>query len=281
MGFGMRKEDYKRKPKKPSKKLKRYDKIPLTHGSDASRQAFKTYQKIRFKPAYKRLWFRVLALVIIATTLYTFLDNTVFEEQRVLKALTAFEQGGIHDFYQAELSTFDSLVTFVKSRKGKVGSIETDYPNGLEMTVRSADYHNLVQGIPNPGHHRSDWEYKYETLEREIIEGKLRYFADGSAHVYEDYWSCTMPVRTVADINNTFLQHLETSHHELGAIFDIVYHKGYEIRDMKSGIVIQFDRYDRTFLLAFTDSPDSIRRRNKREFSPLASGVYWVRDYLW
>ncbi|GAB5524785.1 MAG: hypothetical protein Roseis2KO_26570 [Roseivirga sp.] len=154
MGFGMRKEVYKRKPKEAFKRRKQANtsapQVPSQSGYDASR----AYQQMRFKPAYKRLWFWVIMTLTLAGSIYFYLEDAVYPEIRLQKQITLFEEQGIIDLYQKDRRVLDSLVSFINSKEGKVARINGSLNNGLVFGLRSADYHATVKGKYADDHHK-------------------------------------------------------------------------------------------------------------------------------
>lgn len=282
MGFGMRKEDYKRKPKRPSKKMKRYKAPPPEDGSTAGHKASQTYQRIRFKPAYKRVWFWVVAILIITALAYNFLETRVFSKNRGLAEIALFEESGFKEYYESEKPFLDSLIQFVKARERKIGGIGLNFFGDIMLIkVRSENYHSSIKGHPKGDQHRGQFNLKSDP-EPEVIDGKLRFNINERQVIYEHHWSYDIEVKYIRDVNTTFMEHLETNYNELDAIIRKLANKKYELSEFEFGIIVKFQNLGREYLFAFTQTPDSFIESKHTTFKPITNNVYWTdRPYYW
>ncbi|MCE7990542.1 MAG: hypothetical protein HEP71_01125 [Roseivirga sp.] len=274
MGFGMRKEVYKRKPKKAFKKVKAAYTATPKEASQASYNASKAYQDIRFRPAYKRLWFWLILILAMASAVYLYLEDTVFSEARWQERIAQFEETGIADLYFEDQTTLDSLVNFVKQKQGKVAHIGTSYHGDMLLSIRSANYHTLSKGQRKEDHHKSRGMSVNEILEPEVIDGKLLYHINDYKKVYDLYWSYDLAVNNVRDVNTTFLAHLRTEYSVLDDMLRKATKTGYQLQELEHGVIANFRRLGRGYLFAFTDSPDSLNTRSK--LTAITTGVYWA-----
>ena len=99
MGFGMRKEVYKRKPKQAFEKIKKYNK-KNPYGSPKQRDDREVYIHTYYKPAYKRWWFILPCLGFSGYLIYLFVSTNVIPAYKLHKEIEAFEDSGLLKFYQ-------------------------------------------------------------------------------------------------------------------------------------------------------------------------------------
>lgn len=282
MGFGMRKEVYKRKPKEAFKRLKKANTSASAEPSQSGYDASKAYQQMRFKPAYKRLWFWVIAIILTVAVVYNFLETRVFSENRKLAEIALFEESGIKTYYESEKEVLDSIVQFVKSREGKVGWIGSGSRSGkMILEVRSEDYHNSIKGFPT-GNQHIDRYGPNQHLEPEVIDGNLRFHINDRQVLYEHHWSCDIPLEYTRDVNTTFIKHLKTDYDELDWAIRSLASKNLKLLESEHGISIRFKKLNYEYLFVFTEAPDSLNKDNSLKLTPITEGVYWSRSrYFW
>ncbi len=280
MGFGMRKEVYKRKPKEAFKRLKKANTSAPEAPSQSGYDASKAYQQMRFKPAYKRLWFWVILTLTLAGATYLYLEDTVYSEIRLQEQISQFEEQGIVELYQRDKMALDSLVDFIKQREGKIARIDGSLNNGLIFGLRSANYHTSVKGKPAEDHHKYRGQSINEILEPEVVDGKLIYHINDYRRVFDDYWSYNLYVEYTRDVNTTFLTHIDAESATLDSIFRKASKVGYDVREIEYGVIAKFKNLEKEYLFVFTGNPDSLRAKSK--LNPIADDVFWAEyTYYW
>ena len=282
MGFGMKKEVYTRKPKKAFKKVKKFI-LPKTQaGNGDGYKASRAYEKIRFKPAYQRPWFWVLAISTLGVLTYVYLDRTVFEKRRQKAATIEFETKGIKGYYQTHQKTIDSIAHYVKTRNGKIASIGRNSFRDFWITIRSEDYRSALKSEKK--NHRSHSLHN-TFLQPEVIQGKLKHHINNMQGVYTDYWTCSLELKYIRGINTTFIKHLKTDYQELGDIISKVAKNDFIVNESKYGMVLEFDHLENTYAFFFSSLPDSLAGTEYAPPTRIAHDLYWTKrltaHYYW
>lgn len=275
MGFGMRKEDYKRKPKKVFKRA-RATSIPVpSDGSKAGHDASKAYQKLRFRPIRERRWFKFLTAVMIIFICGSVLNVTVFDQLRYLKTKHDFEKAGAPGFYSDHQSSLDSLITFLSDQNGKV-----TYVDGHKISLRSKDYEQYRKGRSEKAHHRG-LDYFGRTVKMQIVEGNLKFPLHDFYRTHKEYWSCDVLVSEIKDLDPAFFKHLETSPSALKDVLEIAAASGLRASYYEHGLVLSFDRFDHTYNLIHSDSISYFQATAPDSIQPISKNLFWVETRLY
>ena len=139
MGFGMRKENYSRKPKKAFKKLKEVygDNLNLPtsiiyEGSEAE-ESFPQKKRVSF---FRTVEFKVCLLVLVLILSVGLSWSFLFKEQYLKYKKLQFETVGISEFYIRNKSEFDYLNKFLSARLAILKSIvRVPESNVLQFSV--------------------------------------------------------------------------------------------------------------------------------------------------
>ena len=144
MGFGMRKEDYKRKPKRAFSKLKEIygEDVNLPKSNIDSKQTGPiSFEKHSYKPFYERRFFiitkRILFLSLFCTIIWLlFLQDLYIHYQR-----KTFEEKDFVLFYNRELQAYNRMFNFIEEKSDRVVSARYDHWNhNFNFTIK---YHSI------------------------------------------------------------------------------------------------------------------------------------------
>lgn len=279
MGFGMRKEVYKRRPKEAFKKLKKHQKGRTGEVKDKGAPAeFELYKP--FKPAYQRWWFKISAVLIIGFTIYTFLDNTVWAEQRLVKGTQLFEESGIDQFYKEQKSTIDSVFAFMEAREGRLNYVLKDWNSDLILGFRSADYNTKRAGRSEKDHHNSS-QYSYGQTDYSVGDYELTFKKTGTSKTYSDYWSFDLHVEHMGKVPSGFLNHIDCTRADLDKFVRFIATKGWEVNYYENGHILHFRNLDSRYSIYLTDSLETFTEKDLKEFRTIEDGVYWTKSSYW
>lgn len=278
MGFGMRKEVYKRKPKEAFKKLKPYYKgKSVRPGPNSADREVKIYGGL--KPAYKRWWFIVGSILVISAAAYIYYYKEVIQPRRIQDQIRSFENQGIIDFYSQNSELILSVVQFQKSRSGRIRRIGRDLWSGeMVLVLRSYDYNKAIRN-------RSEYKNNYSSedpgkeMEDEVLEGSLRVQRLGTIYVAEQYWTYSFRLNNIREINNSFLDYMDTNTTELDGIIRLLADNNLDLYQSGQEQSLDFKKFGKTYSFIFNPDFDSRSEKDRTKFHRIENDVYWISSY--
>lgn len=270
MGFGMRKEVYKRKPKQAFKKLKKHNrrnayKFP-EKGTKIDRDFYiHTYHR----PVYKRWWFILASLLTIATIGYTYMNTFVWSIERLEKQTTDFENEGILAFVNEYKAAVDSIVKFMESTDG-----------GLSEIGRSAySYHvylrlmSRTQSDARTSHLRSEIDDRFTYW---VEDGMIKYRRDDIDYdMKSEKWELRFALNNINSLDQSFVEHLGVSRQVLDHHLKTCFKNHWLVGLDTHGIKWQFYQYREYYEVLFLKEGVELTASEKSKMKELAPGVYW------
>ena len=272
MGFGMRKKVYTRKPKRVFQRKKQLEK-PIYHSevSETHHAANETYQKIRFIPMYQRKWFWLSGVLIILLIITPLIANNLNKETQAADKLNQFHETGISEYYEQKASLYDSIFQYLAEREGRLHRIKNNYP-GVYLSIRSANY--PPNGRRN---HLSSSIFEEEPLP-EIIDGDLHYVYYESAMVFKDYWSFTLKISNVSEIQPAYIAHLQTDALSLNQILVKLAKHNLQVTANDKGIAIDFPTFDGRYVIAKIENIHKLKASYQQQLHHIKDKLYWARQ---
>ncbi|MHA7101626.1 hypothetical protein [Roseivirga pacifica] len=235
MGFGMRKEVYKRKPKKSFERIKEHQKFEINTKHLPKYNVSKEYQNFRFKSLRDRKWFRLALRALLFVFVLFLVWISVIVPYRFERGKSEFESHGIVSFFDD--NDFDHLLGFVSQRSDKILSIEKHwFDSGVGIWIKSPNYGgDGFFGRTSVAHNDGD---------KISIENDVLYLSTETENkVFDSDWSIYLTINNISDLDETVIEYLRTTRSELDEILRAVYNKGLEIENSENGSLLSFNNY--------------------------------------
>lgn len=261
MGFGMRKESYKRKPR-PAFEIRN------AHGrlTDSDKVTHSKSGNPYFKPSYKNPRFWIFMIVSVGAILWLLTSNRL--NSSLFSFLVSDDTQKIKEFYEERKTDIDSIFQYVNKKEGKLAGIEID-KEGIVLKLRSENYEQ-VRGDQLPMlRHRNSTDF-HSKEEPEIINGALKVDTYGYHRLFTDFWSYDLKVARLQDINTTIIAHLETSYSELHEILKVVGKEHFKVRSSGNEVSLHFRFRSRDYKIIMNDQNHGM---DHASHTPLDSGV--------
>jgi hypothetical protein len=271
MGFGMRKEDYKRKPKKPFKKHRKTSIPEAQEGSEAGYRASQTYNQIRLKPIRERRWFRFLILLSTLFLFWLLLDVIVLDAVYYKYRARQFEKAGMAGYYAEEAQAVDSVFHFMDSQQGRIASISIS--DSVRLRLRSDGYFERINGRTPRAHHLG-LDYFGKTEQFEITEGNLKFKYHDYYRTHKEYWSCDMKLSSVSEIPSRVFDHLQTDAGKLQNILNLVNRLELKVTNYQHGTVLSLSKFGKPYSIIATNDILYLERQTGKKFKQLKPGIY-------
>lgn len=233
MGFGMRKEVYKRKPKKSFERIKEYQKLVSNTDNPPLINASKEYQKFRFKSLRERKWMKLIFLLFFSTILAYVIFESIILPDRLAKAKAEFLTSGAINFYEQD--GLDDVEQFFYTRKGKLDEIRTSYSSGIIISIRSEDYvvDKFFGKIYSP----------IKNKEKVTINnGVLSIEFEDEVNLQETNWRTEITVNNIAEVDSSVLNYLQADAVELDSILRKIITLKLDVLNEDKGTVISFNK---------------------------------------
>lgn len=274
-GMGMRKENYKRKPRRAFEKVKHLTKPATGELKELPEKSFGNIQGVKTAPLYKSkyFWYPFISLIIALAVAFD-LNTNSFSNSVFFGWMVPDDTQELKEYYQEHKAGIDSVFQFVKKRNGKLAGIRFD-AEGILLKLRSEDYEELGEGQNPLLYHRNSTDF-HSKDEPEIINGALKVDTYGYHRLYPDFWSYTLKAARLRDINTTIIAHLETSYTELHSILTILAREHYEVNLLNNTPAITLQFHARKYEIIMSNSTNNegqdsvVRIVAKTRFSDLA-----------
>lgn len=249
MGFGMRKEVYKRKPKKPFLRIKKNQKVASSTSNKPKYNASKEYQNIRFKSLRDRKWFKVFLLILSLATVVYFVILFVVLPYQFEKGKREFETVDV--ITQYEDSGYKELISFFESRRDILESVQRAwYAGGLEVWIKSPDYQKDDQF----------GETYFDISDADsvrILNGALITYTSKGMITRKSNWRTFFRVKNTKTINTDMLNYLTTTREEFGSILKQVHREDLNIGNTGAKTVLSFKNFYDTYSILYSPKTDS------------------------
>jgi hypothetical protein len=265
MGFGMRKENYKRKPKKPFERILKFQKLTSNTENNPEYNASKEFQHLRFKAIYQRRWFKITACVILITCTSFLIWLNIILPYRYEKQKNEFEAHGILEYYQK--SNFDKVGLFLISRRDRLDRIDDPFVgNGVNFWIKSTDYkEDAFFGRTYVGH---------KEAEKVIINsGSLNIISDKGVESYSLDWRTFIRVNNIRDIDPSIMEYLQTDSNELDQILRLVFSRHLYLENTDTSSSISFNHYYGQYSIRYLNALDS----TQSIINEIMPGVYLTK----
>ena len=269
MGFGMRKEVYKRKPKPAFEKIKKYNKKHRYSNLKAEdRDDREVYVHRYFEPAYKRWWFVTAAVILLAGFSYLYYDIHIYQPQLKAEEIAAFEQDGLLDYFMDNKPAIDSLYLFVEGVDGAVRQINNHWSNGIGLTLRSnQDKSSFRKIYYSPG--------KDKNIVYKVKNGRLYHIIEQFESEPLKAWMIDINLKNINELDQSFIEYLGTSHEELDRLIRVVLDKKWEVVFSDRGAIIEFKKFDRQYTLYLANEYGRFPVNTTSDKNELMPGVLW------
>lgn len=261
MGFGMRKDVYKRKPKKSFERIKKFRKqVPHKAGK---LNVSKEYQKIRFRSLRDKGWFKylILGLLVLLVVVYLVLEIIVFPYIDEKREKEFFDTGALEFYEESGIST---VLPFVQSRYERLDRISnTINGQGLELWLRSEDYKPGFFGKVYIGVEESE-KARFELNKLIIEEGE-------NIQVLDSNWRVRLQVRNIRDLDPSLFEYLDSSPTELDVVLRIVSKYNLSFVTTEEGGFVNFYR-GRSYAFGYFFNQDSTTRT--RIYKEIKPGIF-------
>ncbi len=284
MGFGMRKEDYTRTPRKSFKRLKKiYGEelsLPKSEGKpDEDVQI--VIQRKRFKHIHQTLGFKIVLLAIFTYVVGYLMWNhwliDVWSEMQIRE----FETTGIVEYYNENKSEFLIVKEFVSARSDRLSGIRYDEYSNASFTITFWDS-KLTDSTRDIKYHHTFGSDGSRTLNERIENGNL-VLNDSSI----GNWVYTLRNVKPDEVDKSFIDYANSSPNEFYAILALLAKHRVGVENTKIGTSLSFhqppvERY--SFMFSNRDIADVKRElslaRPKIRIGNVDDGVYWIK-YQW
>ena len=269
-GFGMRKEVYKRKPKKAFHKVKKHiKKNPYKFTEKSVTREREVYIHTYHKPAYRRWWFLVVAIAAVLLIRYTYLNTFVWPVERLEKKVADFENGGILDYYHHHKATFDSLRNFINTTEGTLHEIGKNlyYPQA-ELGIISRSY-----GTGRSHHYFRPGDE--ERIAYRVDNDVLKYVRFDIGERQTEDWILEYDLDNIKDLHESFLEHMGVERQDLDHYLRLCFEKRWSVSDYSTGISWQFRQHDERYEIFILNNSSELTKLQKREMKELLPGIYW------
>jgi len=267
MGFGMRKEVYTRKPKRPFKHIKKF--IGVSHYNAPKEEVntefdFYTYHK----PAYKRWWFITSYLLVLGYLGYWSYHEFIHKPLTRTEAIEAFEDGGILDYFTANKASFDSLYLFAHGRDQTLTQIGISRTWGVALTINSrSDEGNFTSNYHEPG--------TQDIIRYWVQDGSLMHQTLNSEPRSAKSWVLEINIDNIDDLDQSFIEHLQTNRNELDLFLRTTFKKRWNVEFYSNGTIWHFRHLDEDYVFYLANEKGQFPISNTSEKSALMPGVYW------
>jgi hypothetical protein len=248
MGFGMKKEVYARKPKKPFEIIKKSQKILSNTQNSPEYLVSKEYQNFRFKALYQRRWFKLSASILIFFLLILVIWVYVFIPMNLAKDKALFEKVGVLEYYQSQ--GLDNLSAFLISRRDKVEEIEMDlWRDGVEIWIKSVNY----ETHPFFGN----------TYVRPVVSSKMKIHSSDLEIIspedttFYSNWRTYLTINNIQELDESVLEYLNTDREEFDDVLRKVSSQKLSLENTDSTTRISFNSYLGYYSIYYSDKLDS------------------------
>jgi len=276
-GFGMRKEVYARKPKKAFDKIKKYN-TRNPYGSPKKRDDREVYIHTYHKPAYKRWWFRILALALLGYFTYIYITDYMIPQRKIEQQKEAlkqqidlFEKEGIFDYFIENKSVADSAYALMQKSDRTLIQIGTEYQSSF---IRIQSRRKIK------GRSRNNRKITIETMNDFYVEDDLlMYSKPTDRKIANRGWKLRIDTQDATDIPITFLNHIKLKKSDFMPLLKRTRDKKWIFEQVSGGFKWRFNKYDSHYSFYFTNNPNLLEDVYIRNLKLLSPGVYWIHDY--
>ncbi|WP_350124396.1 hypothetical protein [Imperialibacter sp.] len=217
MGFGMRRENYTRKPKKAFKKLKQVygDDVDLPK-SNINTQTEKpiSFERHSYMPFDRSRFYLLFKVILLGTVAATVVWTVFLQHHYIDYRRGKFEQNEFPAYYKHELAEFDAIFSFLKSRTNRMISANyREWRNDYTLRLKHFEL-SRSKGMQKINY--SNFEGLTPTRERrqnndEIFSGTLTIEREGYlSKTYQNQWVYTLNDVTIEQVPNSVVEYLES-----------------------------------------------------------------------
>jgi hypothetical protein len=286
MGFGMRKEDYTRKPKESFKTIKRIygDNLDIPKvGVDEQQGGVVTNTKRHrfthfFETTLYKLVMLLVAVVVGSVVLWTFLIKDLYK-----KHLTnEFEQSGIIEYYKQNEKTLSLIKRYLQNADGKIISMSyKDWNDRISLVLcnrnqNSASLDSTIERFSYDGFHNE------ESNKDKVDNGKL-VLEDG--HIKE-HWIYDLDYVLISQVDKSFIDYLGVSQKEMKNTLIALRNRNLDAEINEGTVSITFEHPEfETYEILYTDKlpKASVTEEDGYETitrsGRIAEGIYWTKTY--
>lgn len=285
MGFGMRKEDYNRTPKKSFDKIKRiYGEdlnFPRVEGKPNEEISIESRETKRFKHLYQTWAFKITFFTFfVFITGYMVWHFWLFE---VLKdrQINEFETTGIISYYNENKSDFLLIKEYLAERSDRVSEIR--YDSDMKAYTISFRDKKLTHTVP-----RDEINYYYyfglgsPNISNDKIDNEMLVIED---KLFEkNIWIYTFINTKLEQIDKSFIEYIDKSSTNFYIISNLIKNKEIGVIHTKVGISISFNTSNYgQYSIVFTDKVlkdvklELIDTDSEIKVGQIDNGVYWTK----
>jgi hypothetical protein len=284
MGFGMRKEDYTRRPKKSFDKIKKiYGEdldLPKVKGKTDEQISIENLETRRFKHFYQTRTFTIISITFFISIIgYSVWDLWIFD---ILKdrQINKFERIGIINYYKDNKSDFLSIKEYITEKSNRISQITFDSKTKTyTISIRDKNLNNTVP--KNEIFHYYYNGKSFPSISNDRIDNGILVLKNNS---FDKNWTYTFLDVKLEQIDKSFFEYIDNSSTKLSKIVTLIKDKGIGVirNNDETSISFNHSNYGQ-YNIVFTDKvlKDSKLKLGDTDLETkvgqIDNGVYWTK----
>jgi hypothetical protein len=285
MGFGMRKEDYKRTPNKSFDKIKnKYGvdlNLPKVDGKPNEDIPNRNVPIKRFKHFYQTRVFKIIFFTFLTFTTGYLVWDLLLAQLIKKRQIHEFETTGIINYYNDNKPDFLLIKEYISERSDRILNIGFDSDTkAYNISIRDRNLTDTVSSEEINYYYRYGLVFPYNSNDK-IDNGKLVL----KDKLIDKNWIYTFTNVKLEQIDKSFIKYIDDLPTNFHKISTLIKEKEIEViyDSMGTSISFNYSNYG-LYSIMFTDKVLSnienelIHKRLKTKFVQLDNGVYWIRN---
>jgi hypothetical protein len=284
MGFGMRKEDYTRRPKKSFNKIKKiYGEdlnLPKVKGKTDEYISIENLESRRFKQFYQTRTFKIISITFFISIIgYLAWDLWIFE---ILKdrQINKFERTGIIKYYNDNKSDFLLIKEYITEKSDRVSEIKFDSKTkAYSISIRDK---KLTNTVPKNEIFRYYYDGKlFPGISNDKIDNGMLVLKNNSI---DQNWAYTFINVKLEQIDKSFIDYIDNSSTNLNKIVTLIKDKEIGIIHTNDKTLISFNHSSYgQYNIVFTDKvlKDTKLKLGDTDIETkvgqIDNGIYWTK----
>lgn len=291
MGFGMRKENYSRKPKRAFTKLKEV----YGHDMDIpkSKNKIKTkgpisFKKHDYKPFYQTRIYKITKRSIVALVFCSLIWAIFIQSHYDKYQKDQFEAQGFAEYYKAEMSHLSQLFEILDKQRNKLVSIRYFPLTGdYNLRIKHPSVHEAMNSTDIHFARFDGGSQNFRKTNDDAIDGHIIILKRQTSIIHEDNWVYAMNKVVASQIPSSIIKYLEMDEVDFLKFLAMTAKLGEKIK-IETGTIYadfhhdDFGYYDIIYSEYELKSSTVLKygSRYKNLVGKLDDNVYWTRQEL-